>query len=221
MGAADQFKPFDALAEALLPHIADVTDDRSHDLSHILRVWRNVCRIAAKEGGDLRLLCAATLLHDCVDVPKDSPQRAMASRLAAQKAAGILDALNWTAGEVACVVHAIEAHSFSAAITPTSLEARIVQDADRLDAIGSIGVARCLFVSGRLNRAIYDPADPNADRRALDDQTYAIDHFQTKLLTLSGQFHTQTARDMGRVRHNRMLAFLEGLLDEVGEVSLA
>src|SRR5690606_8932965 len=108
----------------------------AHDLAHILRVFRNAMRIQAVEGGDARVLTAAVLLHDCVAVEKSSPLRARASTLAAEKASGVLAALGWDESEIGAVGHAIAAHSFSAGIAPETLEAKILQDADRLDAIG-------------------------------------------------------------------------------------
>lgn len=215
MTFAAAFAPHDDLAADLLPHVVGTTTDGSHDLSHLLRVWRNVQRLSAHEGGDLAILTAATLLHDCVDVAKDSPQRARASRMAAQRASGILTELGWTDHNIKVVAHAIEAHSFSANVTPQTLEARILQDADRLDAIGHIGIARCFYVSGRLNRAIYDPDDPDAAERALDDAAFALDHFQTKLLRLSGSFQTETGNQLGAARHQVVQAFVDGLLAEV------
>jgi uncharacterized protein len=94
-------------------------------------------RLQQEEGGDLRILLAAVLLHDCVRVEKDSPLRSQASTLSAQRAREILDAQGWTQ-DAERVAHAVQAHSYSAQVTPQSLEAKIVQDADRLDAIGAM-----------------------------------------------------------------------------------
>lgn len=201
MKFSSNFAPNENIADFLLPEISSLTDDASHDLSHILRVWRNVQVLVSQEGGDEAVLTAATLLHDCVEIPKNSPQRAAASRFAAEKASGILTGLGWKQSRVVMVAHAIEAHSFSANIVPTTLEAKILQDADRLDAIGHIGIARCFYVSGRLSRAIYDLEDPDASNRVLDDSKYAIDHFQTKLLRLAGSFQTKTGNQIGAKRH--------------------
>lgn len=215
MDYSKHFSPHHAIAADLIPHAIDVTDDASHDISHLLRVWRNVQQISAAEGGNDRILVAATLLHDCVDVPKDSHLRASASRLAADKARGVLLGLDWSEGDVDAVCHAILAHSFSADVAPIDLEARILQDADRLDAIGHIGIARCFYVSGRLGRALYDAEDPEAKGRELDDLTYAIDHFQTKLLRLKDSFQTETGNRLAEERHRVVQQFLEGLLKEV------
>ncbi|KPB90825.1 HD domain protein [Pseudomonas syringae pv. maculicola] len=140
--AAASFAPFQDLANLLIPYTHAEKIDGSHDVSHLLRVWKNVCAIRDREGGDARVLMAATLLHDCVSVEKDSPFRAGASRLAAARARELLGDMGWDEESIASVAHAVEAHSFSAAITPVSLEAKILQDADRLDSLGMIGVAR-------------------------------------------------------------------------------
>src|SRR5262245_66684557 len=101
-----------------------------------MRVWRTVLEIAAEEAAaDTEVLAAATLLHDCVSVEKNDPRRAMASRLAAETARGVLADLGWQEDRIEAVAHAIEAHSFSAGIEPRSLEAAILRDADRLDSL--------------------------------------------------------------------------------------
>ncbi|GHC23578.1 phosphohydrolase [Kushneria pakistanensis] len=172
----------------------------------------------AAEGGDSELLLAATLLHDGVHVPKNDPRRAQASTLAARQARGILVSLDWEASRIEAVAHAIEAHSFSAGMAPQTLEARILQDADRLDALGAMGIARCFYTAGLMGSALYDPFDPQAITRALDDQRFTLDHFATKLLTLKAGFQTATGRQLAAERHARLVAFRDALLDEIGEV---
>ena len=127
---ARAFAPFEALAADLIPHAAD-GDDGSHDIAHILRVFRNAMAVQAEEGGNARILAAAVLLHDCVAVEKNSPHRTQASRLAAEKASGILRELGWAEEDIAATAHAITTHSFSANLPPETLEAKILQDADR------------------------------------------------------------------------------------------
>lgn len=214
MEFAARFAPHEALAAALLPHLPG--GDGAHDIAHILRVWANVQTIAKTEGGNRRILTAATLLHDVVPVEKDAPNRAEASRLAAEQASGILQGLGWPQTDITATAHAIAAHSFSANIPPETLEARILQDADRLDALGAIGIARCFCVSGRLGRALYDPADPLAEHRPPDDSRFALDHFQTKLLRLKDSFQTDAGRKLAAARHNRLENFLSDLMSEIG-----
>ena len=211
---AETFAPHEALAATLLPHAIE-SDDGSHDAAHILRVFRNAMRIHASEGGNGQILAAAVLLHDCVAVEKSSPLRAQASRLAADKASAILAGLGWAPDAVAAVVHAIIAHSFSANIRPESLEAKILQDADRLDAIGMVGAARCFYIAGRMASALYDPVDPLASNRPLDDRSFAIDHFETKLFKLADSFQTATGRALATERHERLRHVLDLFIDEI------
>lgn len=212
---ADQFTPYEELARLLLP-MNDAAGDGSHDGSHLVRVWRNARAIQSEEGGDLELLAAAVLLHDCVHVPKDSPLRAEASRLAASKARAALAGLGWEAERIETAALAIESHSFSAGIEPTSVEGRILQDADRLDAIGLTGVARCFYTAGRMGSELYDAGDPRGEARELDDRRFALDHFPKKLLRLAEGFRTETGRRMARVRHAALVGFYEGMLGEIG-----
>jgi uncharacterized protein len=213
--APTRFAPWAALAGQLLDQVED-GGDGSHDIAHLHRVWLNAQAIAAEEGGDGELLAAAVLLHDCVHVEKSSPLRAQASRLAAARAREVLAALGWAPARIAAVAHAIEAHSFSAGIAPESLEARVLQDADRLDAIGCIGVARCFYTAGRMGSALYDAADPRAEHRTLDDQAFAIDHFRTKLLGLAEGFHTRAGARLAAERTGRIARFLAEFEEEAG-----
>ena len=214
MFVAEAFSPHETLAAALVPHAAE-GDDGSHDLAHILRVFKNAMRIHAGEGGDGRVLAASVLLHDCVAVEKNSPLRARASTLAAEKASAILAELGWSSRDVDAVAHAITAHSFSAGVTPQTLEAKILQDADRLDAIGMVGAARCFYIGGRLGSGLYDPFDPAAANRPLDDKRYAIDHFQTKLFKLADGFQTEAGRALAAERDKRLRDFLADFMDEI------
>ena len=213
---AKLFAPCAEAAALLLPHAFTAKDDGAHDLAHLARVWRNVLSIQAIEGGDLRLLIAATVLHDCVAIEKDSPLRGQASRLAATKATEILRTAGWPGPQIDQIAHAIEAHSFSARVTPESIEAKVLQDADRLDALGWVGVARCFYIAGRLGSQLYDPHDPGAANRPLDDARYALDHFETKLLRLSTGLQTATGRAIAQDRHATVLSVRDAVLSEVG-----
>ena len=214
MNLVAAFAPHEGLAEQLLPFAADTTDG-SHDLAHILRVFKNAMRIAEQEGGNGRVLAAAVLLHDCVAVEKNSPLRAQASRLAAEKASTILRDRGWPDADIARVAHAILTHSFSAGIPPETVEAKILQDADRLDAIGMVGAARCFYVGGRMGSALYDPLDPKGEHRTLDDKAFSIDHFPIKLFKLADGFQTATGAEIARLRHRRLERFLDEFLDEI------
>ena len=211
----DVFAPFDELARSVLLTY-QIEGDGAHDTTHLERVWRNAKAIQAAEGGDLELLAASVLLHDCVQVPKNSPQRASASRLAAAEARSCLVRLQWTEHRIHVVAEAIESHSYSAGIEPTSLEGKILQDADRLDAIGLMGVARCFYTAGRMGSELYDSGDPRGQVRALDDTRFALDHFPKKLLRLTEGFHTTTGKSLARERQQTLQAFYDALLAEIG-----
>ncbi len=113
------------------------------------------------------------------------------------------------------MTHAIEAHSFSGGIEPESVEARILQDADRLDSIGLVGVARCFYTAGRMGSALYDPADATGATRERDDRRFALDHFYTKLLKLAGSFQTETGARLARERDTRLRKFLDDFRAEI------
>ncbi|MGI2035666.1 HD domain-containing protein [Rhizobium panacihumi] len=214
LSLAAAFAPHEALVAQLIPHATE-GDDGSHDIAHILRVFKNAMRIQAKEGGNGRVLAAAVLLHDCVAVEKNSPLRAQASRLAAEKASRILAELGWSGDEIEAVAHAVTTHSFSANLSPETLEAKILQDADRLDAIGMVGAARCFYIAGRMASGLYDPVDPLARERALDDKLYAIDHFEIKLFKLADGFQTAAGRELAAERHERLIKIRDMFMDEI------
>jgi uncharacterized protein len=210
----DLFAPFGALAGKLLP-LAPGTDG-AHDTSHLARVWRNVLDIQREDGGDMEILAAAVILHDCVQVPKDSPLRSQASRLAGAEAMTRLTALGWSEMRAGWAASAIESHSYSAGIAPATLEASILQDADRLDAIGFIGIARCFYTAGRMGSSLYEPSDPRGERRALNDAAFALDHFPAKLLHLAEGFKTARGRSIAAQRQEAIRSFYMSILDEVG-----
>ncbi|MEN5223680.1 HD domain-containing protein [Pseudomonas asiatica] len=212
----EAFAPFPRFAADLLKYLPADQPDGSHDLSHIHRVWVNAQRIQRVEGGDLEVLLAATVLHDCVAVEKNSPLRGQASTLSAQRAASILADMGWPLQRIEQVAHAVKTHSYSAGFEPLTLEARILQDSDRLDAIGAVGIARCFYVSGRMGSALYDFENPTAWGREYQDKAYAVEHFHTKLLKLASGFKTAEGARLAAERHARLEVFLADFMDEIG-----
>jgi uncharacterized protein len=190
--------------------------DPAHDLSHLLRVVRTAKTLAAAEGAEARVVVPAAWLHDCVHVPKHSPDRSRASRLAADAAGAWLRAEGYPAELVPAVEHAIHAHSFSANVEPRTIEAKVVQDADRLDALGAVGIARTLMLGGVLGKPLYDAAEPIPRRRAPDDRENAVDHFYVKLRHLAGRMQTASARAEAERRTAFMRTYLAELEREVG-----
>lgn len=189
--------------------------DGAHDVWHLRRVWALAQQIAAVEGGDLEVIEAACFMHDIINPPKDSPDRKQAASLSAAHASQFLAAQGMAASQVSAVAHAIEAHSFSAGITPRTIEAQVVQDADRLEALGALGIARCFNVSGQMDAALFHGGDPMAQDRALDDRAFALDHFEVKLLRVAETLNTATARGLAQERVAFMKTFRTQLLAEI------
>lgn len=195
---------------------AHIDDDPAHDLGHVLRVSRTARALALEEGGaDLRVVLAASLLHDVVNIPKDSPDRPRASRLAAERACEVLPSLGMPPGLLPAVAHAIEAHSYSAGVEPTTVEAMVVQDADRLESLGAVGIARCFMVSGLMRRPMADSEDPLAEGRAPDDLRWGLDHFAVKLLRLPDLMRTASGRRIAAERAAYLREFRERLAAEI------
>lgn len=189
--------------------------DAAHDISHLTRVVKTAKQLALEEGADLAVVVPAAWLHDCVSLPKNHPDRSSASTLAADKAVTFLTSIGYPTQYMNAIHHAICAHSFSANIEPTALEAKIVQDADRLDALGAVGIARCMQVSGSLNRALYSLEDPFCLEREPNDSLYSIDHFYRKLFRISSHLHTLSAQRESKRREDVMRSFLAQLALEV------
>lgn len=196
-------------------YVARLASDAAHDAQHVRRVVENARHLAELEGADLEVVIPAAWLHDCVTVPKISSRRAHASRMAAERASAMLIAFGYPPDLVPSVAHAIEAHSFTAQIEPRTLEAKVVQDADRLDALGAVGIARCLRLSGATGTPLYAPEDPFCASRAADDRVSAIDHFYTKLLTLAATMRTAAGRREADARTAFMRAYLGQLAGEI------
>lgn len=209
-------------------------NDGAHDLNHLHRVWANAQALMAAEanagtntgtdadpdtdaaGADPLVVMAACYLHDLVNLPKNHPERARASRLSAARAVAALAAAGFSAARLDGVAHAIEAHSFSAALPARTLEARLVQDADRLDGLGAIGLARLFYIAGQMGSALAHGADPLAQGRALDDRAYALDHIVVKLARLPALMQTAAGRALAEQRLARLLAFRDAFALEWG-----
>lgn len=185
--------------------------DAAHDRAHVERVVSTARRLAQTEDAHLEVVVPAAWLHDCVVVPKDSPDRAHASQRAAQAAGAFLRNAGFPERWIAPIEHAIAAHSYTADIPPDTVEAKVVQDADRLDALGAVGIARCFMVGGDLGHALYHPDDPFCKNRSPDDSTYSIDHFYAKLLDLPGTMKT----DAGQAEADRRVQFMRSYLEEL------
>jgi len=211
--------------------------DPAHDILHLERVAATAKRLCAAEGADPAIVIPAAWLHDYVVVAKDDPLRNQASRLAAQAARAYLLSIGYPPAPAAnpnapavpnspmrdakamlvAIAHAIEAHSFSANIAPQTLEAKVVQDADRLDGIGAIGIARCFACSGTMNRPFYSAVDPFCATREPDDGLFTVDHFYRKLFKTAATMQTAAGRAEAERRVEVMRGYLAELGAELGE----
>ncbi len=208
-----------ALWRPRLIRLATASDDNdgAHDLNHLERVWSSArTLLAALPQADALVVMAACYLHDLVNLPKNHPERRQASRMSAQAAVAQLSALDFPRGRLAAVAHAIEAHSYSAGIVAETMEAKIVQDADRLDALGAVGLARMFHVGGQLGRALADSNDPLALQRTADDSCYTLDHIECKLLRLPATMQTAPGRALAEERARWVVAFRDQFVAEWG-----
>ena len=190
-------------------------EDAAHNSMHIRRVVSNARRLALAEGADWLVVMPAAWLHDCVIIPKTSPDRSRASQLAAKQAAAWLEELGWPYGRLDEIAHSIEAHSFTAGIEPRTLEAQVLQDADRLDALGAVGLARTLMLGAEMKREFYDASDAFCRVRTADDSIFTLDHLYCKLLKLEETMQTVSGRMEARQRTLFLREFLAQLEREI------
>lgn len=186
-----------------------------HDFFHTYRVLRMAERLAEEEGADLLTVQLAALLHD-VDDRKLSPQTCENHLRVVQflREHGVEDA------QIGAIIQIIDEVSFRGtdSVVPSAIEGKCVQDADRLDAIGAIGIARTFAYGGSHHRPLHDPAclpHPNMDAAAYyKSESTSINHFYEKLLLLSGSMTTRSGRRIAQERHRYLQDFLEEFLEE-------
>ncbi len=195
--------------------IGIMDNDPAHDFEHIMRVYHNAEKIAKKEKANQKLVLAAALLHDIVSYPKSSKLSKFSSIESAKKSKSILKKYNFSNEDISIISDAIEDHSFSQNKIPRTIEGQILQDADRLDALGAIGIARVFATSGSLNRPFYKIDDPFCDERTPDDNLWAIDHFFNKLLKLESLMNTKSGKIEAKKRTKVLKIFLQQFKSEI------
>jgi uncharacterized protein len=193
------------------------TADAAHNFDHVLRVLRLAERIGREEGADLEIVRAAALLHD---VGRETAEATGLDHaiFAAARAREIL--ADQPPTKVEAVTHAIAAHRFRTSPQPATLEAQVLFDADKLDAIGAIGVARAFAYGGTQEQRLWAPAESIDVTRWMvegnDLQEYTPVHeFVVKLSRLREHLFTPTGRLIAQGRHDYMVAFFEQLDAEV------
>jgi uncharacterized protein len=189
--------------------------DPAHDLQHVLRVSETARMLAFAEGAGVEIAVAAALCHELFNYPKDHPDSIRSGEVCAEHAGTLLAALAWPAPMIEAICACVRTHGFAAGVRGASLEARILQDADRLDAIGAIGIARCFATCTRMGLPFYDPVDPFCQDRPPDDHAWGIDHFYRKLLHIADELHTVSAKAIAGERMAFMQAFLAQLGREI------
>lgn len=185
-----------------------------HDWFHIERVFRNTLQIARTEKVNLRIVSLAALLHDIADAKFHNGDESIGPK----KAGAFLKTLNLAKKDVDHILNIIRYMSFKNSLSGKksvfdSPELHVVRDADRLDAIGAIGIARAFSYGGHKGRKLYDPEIPPRLNMTKEEykksQAPTINHFYEKLLLLKDGLHTRTAKDLAEKRHTYMLEFLE------------
>lgn len=190
--------------------------DPAHDFLHVRRVAALARRIAEAEGADVLVAVGAALLHELVNLPKDHPESRRSGDLCAEAAAELLRGEAIEPERAAQICACIRDHGFSKGVLPESLAARVLQDADRLDAIGAIGVARCFATCNAMRTPFYSERDPLCREREPDDKRFGLDHFFKKLLRIPDGLHTASARRLAEPRVVLMRTYLEQFERELG-----
>jgi uncharacterized protein len=189
-----------------------------HDWFHTQRVYNNAVRIAASETVDLLVVELAALLHDIADAKFHNGDESLGPKMAGE----FLFSQNTDSETIEHVVNIIRHMSFKNSLEQepafSSRELEVVQDADRLDALGAIGIARCFNYGGYKNRMLYDPdIAPNLEMSKEEYKSSegpTINHFYEKLLLLKEQMNTVTGRRLAESRHQFMLEYLDRFFDE-------
>jgi uncharacterized protein len=191
--------------------------DSVHDFDHILRVLKLAARIATAEGADMDVVQTAVLLHDWGRVEAQGQDHAA---VAAGRARHFLAARDAASDYIKAVVHAIAAHRFRTAPAPQTLEARVLFDADKLDAMGAIGIARAFAYGGAHNQRLWAPREvvdlARWQQEGDDPDAHTPVHeFVVKLSHLKDRLYTTEGRAIAEARHAYMAAFYERLDAEV------
>ena len=193
-----------------------IKNDPAHDFDHIMRVYKNAQQLCKKERANEKLVLSSVLLHDIVSYPKSDKRSKFSSLESTNKARKILSKMDdYSLDEIDIICDAIVNHSYSRGKIPNSLEGKILQDADRLDAIGAIGIARVFAVGGSEKRPFYNPVDPFCKNRTPNDKTWTIDHFYQKLLKLENLMNTKSAKIEAKRRTLILKKFLLELKQEI------
>ena len=185
--------------------------DPSHDINHVLRVFKLAQEIGKTEKADLDVLIPAALFHDIIVYKKNHPKSKNETNESAEYAKNVLKKVkNYPQNKIERVVVCIRQCSFSKGIRPDLLESKILQDADRLEATGAISIMRTFSSGGQMNRPFYDPIDPFCKNGHIDFRS-GLDLFYKRLLIVEKGMHTKIAKKIAK----RRTVFLKNFLAEL------
>jgi uncharacterized protein len=191
--------------------------ESAHDFDHVLRVLALAEHLARIEDANVEIVHAAALLHDIARADEDETRGDDHAQMGADRARAILLARGATPEQADAVAHAIAAHRFRGSTPPQTLEAKILFDADKLDSIGAIGVARAYAIAGALNQPLWSPVAPDAvaTRNQRNSNHSAVAEFVVKLSKVRERMFTASARKIADERHVYMANFFARLEREV------
>ncbi|WP_058306546.1 HD domain-containing protein [Gracilibacillus massiliensis] len=195
-----------------------LNEKSGHDWYHIERVTKTARKLAKEENANLFIVTIAALLHDLAD-----------DKVVESEEQGLATIQNWLESQkvmeedIQHIISIIKHMSFKGGngIPLRTIEGKVVQDADRLDAIGAVGIARCFLFSGQKGQPIYDPdievREEMSKEQYRNEKSSAIHHFYEKLLKLKDLMNTDTGRKLAKERHQFMLQYLEQFFEEIHE----
>ena len=197
-------------------------DDPCHDFNHILRVLNLGIKIGKKEKADLDVVVPAILFHDTVVYRKDLPESRNETNESAEVAGTVLrDIKKFPQEKIEHVQTCIRECSFSKGIVASTIEGKVVQDADRLESIGAISIMRTFTSGGQMNRLLYFPDDPFRENSQLPSYPQplpsSLDLFYARLLLIGGSMRTETGKKMAARRAKFLETFLKELRKELKE----
>jgi uncharacterized protein len=209
------------MAESLIERLRNVAESRcrgngpAHDFLHVARVTETARRIGLIERADLDVVVPAALLHELFNYPKGHPLSHLSGQVCAEHAVEVLRQNQCPIHQIDPIRDCIRIHAFSSGVMPETIEGKVLQDADRLDAIGAIGIARCFATCAEIGTPFYNEEDPFCAARTPDDKRWGLDHFYRKLLRIPEGLHTASARAIATDRISIMNAFLAHLGREI------
>lgn len=196
-----------------IAHAKMLKNDSSHDICHATRVLQIATKIATIEKADIDIIVPSAIFHDVIVYPKNHPKRLNSAKESSEFAREILENMkSFPQEKIDKTCESINLCSFTKAQIPNFIEAKILQDADSLEAVGAISIMRTFSSAGAMNRSFYNPKDPFCKKRKPNDGLYALDLFFTRLLVVQDRLHTKTAKEIAK----RRIVFVKHFLKELG-----